>query len=122
MAGVTIKEDIMARVNKRVGQWEVSWNQTTWREWKGLIATFMLLVVITICGIMFSGCEAAIMTIHHKANYGNLDNYCSREYGNRSFFNSYWDGCVVPGMSEETCKANGGELRSLASRCIIPVQ
>jgi len=55
VAGVTIKEDIMARNKIRAGQWEFSWNQTTWRDWKGLIATLILLIVITAGGIIFTG-------------------------------------------------------------------
>jgi hypothetical protein len=116
------QEDIMTRNKTRVGQWEFSWNQTTWKDWKGLIATLILLIVITVCGMLFSGCEAAILGLHHEAAYGNLDRYCADEYGRKSFYHSAWEGCVVPGMKEETCEANGGRLRSLMSRCIIPIK
>jgi hypothetical protein len=112
----------MARNKMRAGQWEFSWNQTTWRDWKGLIATLILLIVITVCGITFGGCVAAINAIHQEAAYGDLNRDCKTIYGQSSFYHSSWNGCVVPGVSKKWCEANGGRQRSLMSRCIIPIR
>ena len=112
----------MARNRIRTGQWEFSWNQTTWRDWKGLIVTFTLLIVIMVCGIVFSGCEAILIGVHEEAAFGDINRDCKTMYGQRSFYHSSWRGCVVPGMDEQTCEANGGKLRSLTRRCIIPIR
>ena len=112
----------MARNKRRIGQWEFSWNQTTWRDWKGLIAACILLIAITIGGIILSGCEAVLIGVHEEAAFGDINRDCKTMYGQRSFYHSSWRGCVVPGVSKEWCEDNGGKQRSLANRCIIPIR
>jgi hypothetical protein len=81
---------------------------------------FILLLLISI--FLFTGCEAVLIGIHEEAAYGDINRDCKTMYGQRSFYHSSWNGCVVPGMDEQTCEANGGKLRSLMSRCIIPIR
>lgn len=80
------------------------------------------ILLLFVAAFLLTGCEAVLIGVHEEAAFGGINRDCKTMYGQSSFYHSSWRGCVVPGVSEEWCEANGGKLRSLMSRCIIPIR